>query len=65
MKPVRYLEEEKIMEKGVKLLMRGLGPVDTRRFIEFARPKREESVTRHRQWQKKLKKDKFLAQVFA
>lgn len=45
--------------------MEKLGPVETSRFLAMDRPKRMESVKRHRQWQKDLDQGAFLDSVFA
>lgn len=65
MKATRYRNEKDVVEKGVKVLYRALGPVDTRRFLEAARPEHEDSVTAHRKWQKTLDKDTFFESVFS
>ncbi|MBE9572792.1 MAG: hypothetical protein IMF11_19380 [Proteobacteria bacterium] len=51
-------------KKAIEVLIQELGPVETARFINLPRPKRVESVKRHRQWQKKLDKDEFLKDIF-
>jgi hypothetical protein len=60
----RYLTEEAIIKKGVDALVRELGPVEAMRFLSVPRERRQESVKRHREWQKKLDKDRFLGEVF-
>ena len=64
MKTLKYMDEEEILEKGIEILMRELGPVETARFLNIPRNKRIESVKRHREWQKSLKKDEFLKKIF-
>ena len=64
MKTLKYMNEEEILEKGIEILMRELGPVETARFLNIPRNKRIESVKRHREWQKSLKKDEFLKKIF-
>lgn len=54
-----------IREKAVEVLIQELGPVETARFINLPRPKRLESLKRHRQGQKNLDKDKFLKDIFS
>ncbi len=64
MKASRLLKEEVLLRKAIALLMEGLGPVETSRFLAMDRPKRTESVRRHRLWQKQLDQDSFLNTVF-
>lgn len=64
MKAEKYLSEEELIRKAVGVLIQELGPVETSRFINLPRPRRVESVKRHRQWQKNLDKDKFLDEIF-
>ncbi len=64
MKALKYLKEEDILKKGIDILMKELGPVETARFINIPRTKRIESVKRHREWQKTLNKEEFLKEIF-
>lgn len=64
MSTVRYLTEEELVEQGLKALMDALGPVEAMRFLTLPRPRRLESVQRHRQWQATLDQQKFFDQVF-
>lgn len=64
MKTLKYMDEEVILEKGIEVLMKELGPVETARFLNIPRNKRIESVKRHREWQKSLNKGEFLNDVF-
>ena len=64
MKTEKYLSEEKLVRKAIGILIQELGPIETARFINLPRPKRVESVKRHREWQKSLDKDKFLDEIF-
>jgi hypothetical protein len=59
-----YQDENEVVHKGVKALYRALGPVETGRFLEIAHPKREDSVSAHRKWQKTLNKDDFFKEIF-
>ncbi len=52
----KYLNEEALIRKDGALIQE-LGPVETARFVNLSRPKRVESVKRHRQWQKSLDQD--------
>lgn len=58
------MNEEEIIEKGISILMKELGPVETAGFLNIPGDKRIESVKRHRDWQKSLKKDEFLNEIF-
>lgn len=63
-KQYKYLDKQKIIDRGIDLLYKGLGPVDTRRFLTFAHtPQREDSVTRHRKLQENLNREEFLAEI--
>lgn len=64
MKAIRYLTEEELIERGLEALMTALGPVETMRFLTLPRPRRLESVERHRRWQERLDQDQFFDQVF-
>ena len=64
MKVERYLDEEATIRKGVDALVRELGPVEAMRFLSLPRERRQESVKRHREWQKTLDKKDFFDEVF-
>ena len=64
MEALKYMNEEEVLEKGMKILMKELGPVETARFLNIPREKRVESVKRHREWQKNINKDDFLKEIF-
>lgn len=64
MRTIKYMDEEAVIEKAVKILMEELGPVETIRFINLPKRKRLESVRRHREWQKTLNKDGFFNEIF-
>jgi len=64
MKAERYMDEDTLIRKSIKVLMDTLGPIETIRFLNQPRKKRIESVKRHREWQKMLDKDKFFNEVF-
>ena len=64
MRTEKYMDEEKVVKKGVRVLIKELGPVEALRFMNLPQKKRIESVRRHREWQKLLDKDRFLDQVF-
>lgn len=64
MKVAKYMDEDELIRKSIEVLMEKIGPVEAIRFINIPRKKRIESVRRHRQWQKKLDKNKFFDEVF-
>ena len=64
MKTEKYLSEKDVIKKGIDVLLKELGPVETARFLNIPREKRIESVKRHRDWQKALKKEDFLKDIF-
>jgi len=64
MRTIKYMDEEAVIEKAVKVLMKELGPVETIRFINLPKRKRLESVRRHREWQKTLNKGSFFNEIF-
>jgi len=61
---IKYMDEEIMVKKAIKALIRELGPVEAIRFINMPKKRRIESVRRHREWQKHLDKKGFLDQVF-
>ncbi len=65
MKSAKYMDEEAVVKKAMKVLIKELGPVEAVRFINMPRQKRLESVKRHREWQKLLDKDQFFTEVFS
>jgi bifunctional DNA-binding transcriptional regulator/antitoxin component of YhaV-PrlF toxin-antitoxin module len=65
MKEIKYQGDEEILIKGINILLKKLGPVETTRFLNIPRKKRLESVKRHREWQKALNKDNFLKELFS
>jgi hypothetical protein len=65
MRTEKYMDEEIVIKRGVKVLIRELGPVEALRFMNLPKKKRMESVRRHREWQKLLNKNRFLDEVFA
>lgn len=65
MNTVKYLDEEKVIKRGIEALMKELGPVETTRFINLPKKKRLESVKRHRKWQRALLAEGFYDEVFS
>jgi hypothetical protein len=64
MRQGRFIEEEKLLQQSINILMEKLGPVETSRFLSFPSQKRIESVKRHKKWQAGLHMDKFFNDVF-
>jgi len=65
MRAIKYMDEEMMVKKAIKVLIGELGPIEANRFISMPRKKRIESVRRHRQWQKQLDKEDFFDRVFS
>jgi hypothetical protein len=65
MKAIKYMDEDAMIKKAIKVLIGELGPVEASRFINMPRKKRIDSVKRHREWQKSLDKDPFFKKVFS
>jgi len=64
MKEHIYLQEDEMVRRAIDVLMETLGPIETFRFLNLPRQRRVDSVTRHRQWQDCLDKDRFFDEVF-
>jgi hypothetical protein len=64
MRAIKYMDEDIMIKKAIKVLIGELGPIEASRFITMPRKKRVDSVKRHREWQKSLDKDTFFKQVF-
>lgn len=56
--------DKDLMEKGTKILFKELGYADAIRFLSIPRDIRQDSVKRHRKWQKDLDKEQFFDEVF-
>jgi hypothetical protein len=65
MKTARYMDEDLVIRKGVDLLIKGLGPLETMRFMNISKDRKIGSVKRHRMWQQQLKKNPFFDTVFS
>jgi len=65
MRAIKYMDEDIMIKKAIKVLIGELGPVEASRFINMPRKKRIDSVKRHREWQKSLEKDKIFKEVFS
>ncbi|WP_198145994.1 hypothetical protein [Desulfonatronovibrio magnus] len=50
----REMPDRELITKGTEILFKELGYVDTVRFLSMPRGQRDESVDRHRKWQKCL-----------
>lgn len=44
MRTVKYMDEDVLLKKAIRLLVKELGPVEAIRFINIPRKKRMESV---------------------
>lgn len=64
MSTIKYMDEEIVIKKAMKVLIKELGPVEAIRFINIPKKKRIESIRHHKEWQKLLNKDKFFDEVF-
>ncbi|MBB5348053.1 hypothetical protein JWG42_14705 [Desulfoprunum benzoelyticum] len=64
MTTLKDIKDKELIEKGTKILFKELGYADTIRFLTIPRDIREESVKRHRKWQKGLDKETFFNEVF-
>lgn len=58
------MDQEILIKKAMKALIKELGPVEAIRFINMPKRKRVESVRRHREWQKLLDKGRFFNEAF-
>jgi hypothetical protein len=61
---IKYIDEEILIKKTVKVLIKEPGPVEAIQFINMPRWKRLESVKRHREWRKFLDRDCFSKGAF-
>lgn len=64
MKAVKYMDEEILIKKALKVLIGELGPIEANRFISMPRKKRIESIKRHRAWQRELDRNEFFDRAF-
>jgi len=64
MKSQILLKEEELIQKAVQILSKTLGPVETSRFLSIHFNKRKDSLKRHYDWQKALKKKAFFDEIF-
>jgi hypothetical protein len=64
MKATQLMKEDDLLHGAISALMEKLGPVETSRFLAMDRPRRTESIKRHRKWQKSLDREAFLTEVF-
>ncbi len=60
----REMPDRELITKGTEILFKELGYVDTVRFLSMPRGQREESVDRHRKWQKCLDMKSFYDEAF-
>jgi len=61
---IKNIKDKDLIEKGTKILFKELGYTDAIRFLSTPRDIREDSVERHRKWQKDLDKKTFFEEVF-
>lgn len=59
------MDDEMVLNKGLELLLKGLGPMETIHFLNLSREKKTDGVIRHREWQKQLDQKQFLDAVFS
>jgi hypothetical protein len=64
MNNMKYMDDEIVIKKGIDVLIKELGPIETIRFINIPKSKRMESVRRHKEWQKSLDKEIFFKEIF-
>jgi len=64
MKTDTALSEEQLIRQAIEILIDKLGVLNATRFLAMKQQGRLESVERHQQWQEKLDKEHFFAQVF-
>ena len=64
MKKTRLMSETDLINRGVEILLRDLGAMETVRFLATRHTDRIESVRCHRKWQTTLDKEAFLDAVF-
>ncbi len=61
---LRNINDKNLIEKGTRILFKELGYSDAIRFLSMPRDIRDDSVQRHRKWQKGLDKDLFFNEIF-
>jgi hypothetical protein len=59
-----YLPEETMVQRGVKALVKSLGPIEAARFLNLPRQRLLDYVQWHRQWQTSLDQKSFFDTVF-
>lgn len=64
MKEITYSNDDNLVKQAIDILFKKLGPIETIRFLRLPLKTKIDSVKRHRQWQAKLDKDLFFADVF-
>ncbi len=63
MKSAKFLDDKKVIERGVMALHKELGPIEASRFIAITGVKHQDSVGEHRKWQESLNPDIFIKDV--
>lgn len=64
MKSTILLDDAKLAQSAVGVLMKALGPADTARFLALPVRRRMDSVRRHREWQRHVDKKELFDAVF-
>lgn len=64
MKSTIPLDDARLAQAAVGVLMKALGPADTARFLALPLQKRMDSVRRHREWQRHVDKKELFDAVF-
>ncbi|MDI6736433.1 MAG: hypothetical protein QME42_09645 [bacterium] len=64
MKQGQFINEDRLFEQAIGVLMEKLGPVETNRFLSLPSKEKMESVRRHWEWQSTLDKDSFFNETF-
>ncbi len=59
------MNEEQLIKKAVKVLVREFGSVEASRFLSIPQHKRKDSLERHQAWQNTLNKDVFFDDIFS
>ncbi len=65
MKTCHVLDDDVLVQRGVDILIKKLGPIEAKRFLSMTVNRRVNSIKRHRDWQSKLDKTAFYNEVFA
>ncbi len=58
------IDDQKLIETAVKILLEKLGPVETSRFLSLQNHEKHDAVKRHHNWQAGLQKEEFFKEIF-